>query len=486
MSNLEPGVVVNRDEPIPAISTDGLDQERVTQQHDSPKDTSPARRLKKKISESKLKRSFDEKAASGTESSSIQDRMFSTLLRQFIPTEDPLDNGGKPDPRSRKYVARPNFSLPVMSSNFRRFNSRIGVVFVFQNRVIKLFSWKAPSHTLSFLAIYTFCCLNPYLLAVLPLALCLLFIMVPSFLSRHPPPPNTHSTETFSMRGPASALPPTVRPAPEMSKDFFRNMRDLKNCMGDFSVVHDKIISVMAPLTNFSDERVSSTIFFVVSALTGILFLASHVLPWRAIFLLLGWVTTCSTHPSAIALLATIDKEEIRSRERSIKTRLIGWMNEDIILDQAPELREVEVFELQKHQSGGNWESFVFSPSPYDPLTPSRISGDRPKGTRFFEDVQPPTGWDWGDKKWTLDLLARDWVEERMITAVEIETEGEHWVYDIGVSESSCADRPGTSPSESLRTNKRDWEEGTGLSLKGDWRRRRWVRLVKRKIAQAR
>ena len=359
------------------------------------------------------------------------------------------------------------------------------MVFVFQNRAIRLFSWKAPSHTLSFLAVYSFCCLNPYLLAVIPLAVCLLFIMVPSFLSRHPPPPDARVTETFSMRGPASALPPSVKPAPEMSKDFFRNMRDLQNSMGDFSVIHDKIIATLGPLTNFSDERISSTIFALLSLLTCGLFLASHVLPWRAIFLVSGWVLTCSTHPIAVALLASVDKQTVKKQERKARTWFFDWMNDDIILDQAPELREVEVFELQKHQSSGAWQSFVFSPSPYDPLSPARISGDRPKGTRFFEDVQPPSGWEWSDKKWTLDQLAREWVEERMITAVEIEVEREHWVYDIGVSEASDVEKPSTSTPAKGNSSQSGWEEGNMLSNKGEWRRRRWVRLVKRRVVAA-
>jgi len=140
------------------------------------------------------------------------------------------------------------------------------------------------------------------------------------------------------------------------------------------------------------------------------------------------------------------------------------------------------------HTEDAEYESFLFSPSPYVPLSPARIAGDRPRGTRFFEDVQPPQGWRWRDKKWTLDLLSREWVEERYVTGVEVEIEGERWVTDIQYDEENL-DEFGNPPSptkskskgkEKARVSQKSWEEGNGLGKKGEWRRRRWVRVVER------
>lgn len=64
-------------------------------------------------------------------------------------------------------------------------------------------------------------------------------------------------------------------------------------------------------------------------------------------------------------------------------------------------------------------------------MSSMRIETERPIGCRFFEDVKSPRGWEWSEKKWALDLWSREWVEERIITGVEVETEGERWVYDI-------------------------------------------------------
>jgi hypothetical protein len=403
-----------------------------------------------------------------------------------IPVEDQSNNRQtETSSAAQSYTERPNFNITTMSTNFRRFNSRIGVVFVFQARMIRLLCWTTWSHTLSFLAVYTFVCLDPYLLSVVPLAALLLAVFIPSFIARHPAPPTTLSSNPYeySMTGPPIAPAPTVKPVKELSKDFFRNMRDLQNSMEDFSRLHDNVISILTPVTNFSNEPLSSALFLFLFLAAAVMFLASHLLPWRIFFLLGGWFITCASHPRIQRMMVSTHKEHIVPREKQAKTLLDSWIAHDIVLDSEPEMREVEIFELQRLSSAGEWESWLFSSTPYDPLSPARIAEERPKGTRFFEDVQAPKGWEWSEKKWTLDLWSREWVEERIITGVEVETEGERWVYDIEYEKGSQA-----NGAESITKAKGkakplpSWEDGgDGYRRRGEWRRRRWVRTVKRK-----
>lgn len=390
-----------------------------------------------------------------------------------------------------------------MSANFRRFNARIGVVFVFQAKVNRLLSWTTPTHTLSFLAIYTFICLDPYLITVLPFAVILLALLIPAFIARHPAPPPTSTAFSslpaafgYSAAGPPLAPAPTVKPVKELSKDFFRNMRDLQNSMEDFSRVHDQLITLLTPPTNFSNEPLSSTLFLFASVAALTLFIASHLLPWRAIFLVLGWAVTCSGHPTIQRELVTTHKQHVAPRQEEAKSYLDSWIARDIVLDSAPETREVEIFELQRLSTAGEWENWLFSSSPYDPLSETRLRGDRPRGTGFFEDVRPPPGWEWSEKKWAQDLWSREWVEERIITGVEVETEGERWVYDIryeyedgwGPGEGGAGIRsPARGPGKQKALP--SWEEGgeaegEGRGRRGEWRRRRWVRMVKRRSSQ--
>lgn len=427
-----------------------------------------------------------------------------------------------------------------MTNNFRRFNGRIGIVFVFQNQLIRLFNWTVPTHTTSFLAIYTFVCLDPYLLVILPVAVVLLFVMVPAFLTRHPPPPTSASTSSttpyYSIDGPALAPPKTIKPASETSKDFFRNMRDLQNSMADFAILHDALIAAIAPATNFSNEVFSSALFLYLWILTAVLFIAAHLFPWRFIFLVGGAALICAGHPAVQTWLQrmerkakkkaeALDAESKGSELSHPPTRLLGFTIPTspaalrsalatfsaITLDTAPQIREVEIFELQHRSTSfhslDEWKPHLFTPTPYDPLSPIRISGDRPKGTRFFEDVQPPNGWVWEGKKWELDLESREWVSERLVTGVEFDvaldgeplgTEFGGWVWDIPGPRSPVDEeerwlaydddgrgstkKGGKDKTEVVKLGLgKDWEESTTWAGRtGEWRRRRWVRLVRR------
>ncbi|KAK4178320.1 Peroxin/Dysferlin domain-containing protein [Triangularia setosa] len=457
---------------------------------------------------------------------SMQDKLLEKLLSQVIPSEDgqaqvPSIMGGD-DPRA--FAERPGFSIPLMSNNFRRFNARIGVVFKFQSRALKVLSWRKPTHTLSLLAVYTFVCLDPYLLFALPLAIAVFFVFVPSFIARHPAPSTSSDPDHqvrnlgYSPRGPPLAPARNFQPTKELSKDFFRNMGDLQNVMEDFSVVHDKVVTLIVPVTNFSDEALSSAIFVMLFAALVAMLISAHLIPWRYLMLVGGWGAILSAHPTINRLVVQASEQYLHPTPPAISSSpttdhnpiklptldLPSLLSKEIILDSAPETREVEIFELQRlsHYPGGEWEPWVFSPSPHDPLSAQRISGQRPQGTRFFEDVQPPEGWEWSEKKWGLDLWSREWVEERIITGVEVETEGERWVYDVAASSGDSKNGGGGMGTigeetegggqEPVRSSNQatpmkqhgglSWEEGEeGMGRRGEWRRRRWVRMVKRR-----
>ncbi|KAI0911250.1 integral peroxisomal membrane peroxin-domain-containing protein [Ustulina deusta] len=481
---------VNRDDPIPTIV--------LNTSSPRPHTPTPAASHKRNESHDSYHSDTDIPSRSGglrgrfsalKEKARIQDRLVEKLLAQVVP----LDDGEIPqeDPLPGR-AAKPNFTLPTMSNNFRRFNARIGVVFVFQARVARLLAWRRPTHTLSFLAVYTFVCLDPSLLPLLPLVILLVSILIPNFIARHPAAEFSLTNEQaigYSPDGPPFAPAITVKPVKELSRDFFHNMRDLQNSMEDFSQMHDAIVKFVVPQTNFSNEAQSSALFVALFAACLLMCIAANMIPWRLIFLAAGWGVTCLGHPVIQRQLETAHKKHVQPQEEKAMTWVEKWVERDVILDSAPETREVEIFELQRLSGAGEWEPWLFSASPYDPLSPARIAAERPVGTRFFEDVQPPQGWEWSEKKWALDLWSREWVEERIITGVEIETEGERWVYDIydeqtekiGVIDGSTLSKgKNTDTAKKLRPS---WEEGEdGDGRRGEWRRRRWVRLVKRKF----
>lgn len=65
-----------------------------------------------------------------------------------------------------------------------------------------------------------------------------------------------------------------------------------------------------------------------------------------------------------------------------------------------------------------------------------------------------------------LDLDSAEWVQGRIMGGCEVEVDGERWVYDLE-SSTDGDDRQGGSVSGDS-------------SGRGEWRRRRWVRIVQR------
>jgi len=226
---------VIRDEPLPLLTVTNDDLDPSSDETDS----SRISHLRHKVSHSRLAQkareihaSHAQKAATNpTGKPALQDRLFDKILEQVIPiqTQDEAEEATKVDRRSSEYVTRPGFSLTVMSNKFRRFNARIGIVFVFQNRLIRLFTWRTTTHTLSFLAAYTFVCLDPYLLLVLPLAAALLFVMVPAFIARHPPP--TITTKSFCLAIRSIGKPQLLRSSNRPSSHNPTSSRDIKGLL---------------------------------------------------------------------------------------------------------------------------------------------------------------------------------------------------------------------------------------------------------------
>jgi len=60
-----------------------------------------------------------------------------------------------------------------------------------------------------------------------------------------------------------------------------------------------------------------------------------------------------------------------------------------------------------------------------------------------------------------MDLESQEWVESRILGDLEVEVEGERWVYDVEAGGKE------------------------GKTKRGEWRRRRWTRSVKRAPVRA-
>lgn len=402
-------------------------------------------------------------------------------MHRISVSEDPFFSSDRTGSHGKlKNRARRAFSLQLMSSNFRQFSTRIGAIFSLQRKIKRLLTWSSFSQTISFLAVYTFVCLEPHLIIVLPLVSTLL-LLTNSYSTRYPSASiPTHKSENLISDEPI-IFAPSAKPIKERSKNFFRNLRDIQNIMEDYSKIHDQITKSIIPLIDFSNEEISCTIFLIVFFSSTSVLLISHLIPWRLIILLLGWIVVCINHPY-VSRMWLVAPENFVKNKRAKVDGFLSRLSPKIKILGPSEIREVEIFELQLLSSAGEWVPFLYSRSPFIQSFGTGTETVRPKGTCFLEDVQPPHGWEWTDEKWTLDLSSHEWVEEREIAGVEIEIEGERWVYDVRYEN----DLKGTSDEKGKQILLSTWEgEINNLAnmakRRGEWRRRRWFRAVKRK-----
>ncbi|RKF59553.1 Peroxisomal membrane protein PEX29 [Erysiphe neolycopersici] len=411
----------------------------------------------------------------------ISDQLAEKLLHRISVSEDPFYNSELTGSHGKlKHRARRAFSLQLMSSNFRQFSTRIGAIFSLQRKIIRILSWSSNSQTISFLAIYTFVCLEPHLIIILPLVFTLL-LLTNYYSTRYPSVSiAAHESENLISDEPITCAP-NAKPIKERSKNFFRNLRDIQNVMEDYSKVHDQITKSFTPLIDFSNEEMSCTIFVFVFFSSASLLIISHMVPWRLIMLLSGWTVIGVNHPYISRKLLVAPENFVRNKRAKVDGFVSRLIAKNKILSPS-ETREVEIFELQLLSSAGEWVPFLYCRSPFISSFGAGTELDRPKGSRFLEDVQPPHGWEWTDEKWTLDFSSHEWVEERVITGVEIEIEGERWVYDVCYEN----DMKDTSDENGKQILLSTWEGGINNPTKmayrrGEWRRRRWFRIVKRK-----
>lgn len=385
----------------------------------------------------------------------MADKLVDRLVSSALPT---ALSQTSVDERLKRQKARPPFSVPVMSRNFRRFNSRMGVMFEIYYFSMDVLSWEQPSLTLSTLSIYSFTCLNPHLLLVLPVAYLLFGIMVPAYMIRHPPEPSTLDQNPIPAKGPALKSPDLPRPVPEMSREFYLNIVDTQNSMYDYSVLYDNISSFLSDFAFFqNDESRSSSVFTILTLVLSVLLALGPFIyeytPWKAVFLVTGWVILGTTYP--LSQTSSKVKNDLQSRLTEKYQNYISNFDNISTMEfqniEPHEQRQVEIFELQPYDSEiGQWMNSIYYHSPYA-ISVSRNDFTTPHGATSLLDVLPPKEWAFVIDHWQRDYSPENWVSERGLGRVCDIDFDEKWVYD---------------KVDGYRTNK--------------WRRRRWVRICSR------
>ncbi|RCK57587.1 Peroxisomal membrane protein PEX28 [Candida viswanathii] len=234
------------------------------------------------------------------------------------------------------------------------------------------------------------------------------------------------------------------------------NLRDFQNLTTDILKGVNEAEKFYYETAGFKDERLSTFIFYgVLVATFGILFVGQFI-PWRLIFIQAGWGAGILSHPKCKKFL--VDASKAR-KQKALLAKLNAQANEpeptpeiivedtdhvikqfdrnDIIVDDSPEVRVVEVWELQiKSILKHSWSFYRYSNTIYDKNNKSRVAGKRPSGVDKLSKVYPPVDWkfDFGlVNKWNLDTDPAEFIRERSLNpSLFIIKEGEKdgWIYD--------------------------------------------------------
>lgn len=391
-------------------------------------------------------------------SNSIYGNMTEKLLEKAFTAALPSVVGSSVlGQRLRRQKNRPPLSIQLTSRNFRKMTARTGIMFEIYYQTIEILNWEKPSLALSILLSYSFLCLNPRLIPVIPILLVAFGIMVPAYESRHPPELTELESNPVIATGPPLREAEIPKPVPEISREFYLNVVDTQNCMLDYVIVYDAISELLSTTMYFMGCESRSSMIYLLLLFSAVAIYFStplfiRFIPWKLIFLISGWVMFGWRYPTVHdSLFASTVYDSSRRWAKGSIDKFDKVSSRQFETVEPHEQREVEVFEVQHHDAeNGHWEQSVYCSDPYCMLDKG---GNLIAKASSLVDVLSPAEWCFADDAWKLDLTPETWTANRCLQKVaDIDVDAK-WVYDCN----------------------------NGRRLLS-WRRRRWVRICSREL----
>ncbi|KAI8994217.1 integral peroxisomal membrane peroxin-domain-containing protein [Trametes punicea] len=247
----------------------------------------------------------------------------------------------------RLLSTRDPLSIPITTTNFRRFVAKSGPIFWLQDRVEEIILWKRSwKYTLVWMAAYAFLCYFPRFILLIPHA-----TILGVLLAMHP---TIRKGENFD------AIPPKVtQPIPptqpiEGSADWLANLQAIQNLMGAVSDAHDFAMKFVPYLTYSSPY--TGAILSLVLATFLLLIPVINMLPIRTTCLVMGLLPFFLTHPFTQRSLVPTVQSGLRPMLNPLRLRALRIIDDDNLEDKhwRTELREVELWENERWVPGPN------------------------------------------------------------------------------------------------------------------------------------
>ncbi|TFK34174.1 integral peroxisomal membrane peroxin-domain-containing protein [Crucibulum laeve] len=251
----------------------------------------------------------------------------------------------KADPgRPTLLSSRDPLSIPIMTTNFKRFVTKVGPVFWMQDRVEEIMLWKRGwKVTGTWMAVYAFLCYFPRFILLIPHV-----ALIAIILATYPYPTTPAADPLYSASSEPKAadatsqLPPTTPPpVTEGSVDWQANIQAIQNLMGAFSDAHTLIEPYTHHLcltpAHFSSTAISSQshtqprspytphiLTILLVTFPPLLFLISlPSFPMRTLCLIGGLAPLALTHPTVRAVLPLL-----WPAIASATPQIVDWLNE--------------------------------------------------------------------------------------------------------------------------------------------------------------
>lgn len=430
------------------------------------------------------------------------DKILERVIKHAIP-DDPdkeLLERRMNDPTKS---SKPNLSITVLTLNFKQLSRKLGLYFELQYGLIHIITWQKPTKTLSFLVMYTSTCIWPHLVLAFPLLFLLFGIIIPGYLYRHPMP-NSKRLIKVQKRGQSflsfldgsetsivedfldentlvdsENLHPLSSSSSDVSEAFTQkatvtvddvdepseekknkrkhvksqvallvNMRDLQNLTADVLVAIEQAEIFWFQTAGFKDEKLSTLICYVVITATFVVLFLGQFIPWRLVFIFGGWILFIVAHPKTkkhIQKIQAIQKPVTEKVEYEVDQVMKNIERDDIIVDDSPEVRLVEVFEIQmKSALQPNWKFYRYTNTTFDFKNEERLAGKVPHGVNHLSKIVAADDWkfDMGfANNWEIDSDPQDFLYTRSLDKLELFKVGddasEGWIYDghLGAAE---------------------------------------------------
>jgi hypothetical protein len=231
-----------------------------------------------------------------------------------------------------KDIKPPLSPFVTTPKNFARFVGRVGILVSIQDTVIDLITWKHPAHSIIAIFIYTFLCLNPRYLILIPHAVIFYHIGL------------NYYRKAKNIQIKKSKYSANVQ--------YLKNMQFIQNGTGAWSDLHDTVKKKLKSL-NWNDETATLNILKLASYSFFAIYILLTFVPLNYICLLglAVFIQNSAFFRAANQVLLPIIHRKMTRRVDELKTKFNNFGNTNAAPDD-PSVTVVNVFENQRWWAG--------------------------------------------------------------------------------------------------------------------------------------